>query len=83
MVTLYGSQPAGRTAASVLTAMGKTDWIAKTHAEYVEKAVAMANDVPMLSKARRTLRQEFLDSPVCKGYREAVERAYEAMVKKG
>jgi predicted O-linked N-acetylglucosamine transferase (SPINDLY family) len=76
MVTLYGTQPSGRSAASALTVMGKTDWIARTPAEYVEKAVAMVQDLPALGKIRKTLRQEFLDSAVVKGYAPAVEAAY-------
>lgn len=76
LVTRYGTQPAGRTAASVLTLMGHADWIARTPEEYVEKAVALVADLPALSKIRKTLRKEFLDSPVVTGYREAVEAAY-------
>jgi predicted O-linked N-acetylglucosamine transferase (SPINDLY family) len=77
IITLYGTQPSGRNTSSVLTAMGRTDWIAKTPEEYVEKAVALANDLKTLREARKTLRQEFLDSPVVKGYSEKVEAAYQ------
>jgi predicted O-linked N-acetylglucosamine transferase (SPINDLY family) len=76
MVTLYGTQPSGRTASSVLTVMGKTDWIAKTTEEYIEKAVALVSDIPALGKIRKTLSAEFLASPVCTGYPQAVEAAY-------
>ena len=79
MVTKYGTQPSGRTAASVLTAMGKTDWIAKDDAEYVEKAVAMVQDIPALAKIRKTLHDEFMTSSVIVGYVDAVEAAYRTM----
>jgi len=79
MVTRYGTQPSGRNAASVLTAMGKTDWIAKDEAEYVEKAVALVSDLPALVKIRQTLHTEFLDSPVVFGYVDRVEAAYQEM----
>jgi predicted O-linked N-acetylglucosamine transferase (SPINDLY family) len=77
IITLYGTQPSGRNTSSVLTAMGRTDWIAKTPEEYVEKAVTLANDLKTLREARKTLREELLKSPVCAGYAERVEAAYQ------
>ena len=76
IVTLLGTQPGGRTTAAVLTSIGHPEWVAKTPVEYVDVAVRMANDVPALGKIRKTLRDEFLASPVVKGYREAVEAKY-------
>ena len=63
--TLYGTQPSGRTAASVLTLMGRKDWVARTPEEYVEVAVRMAGDAEV-RKARKTLRDEFLNCPAVK-----------------
>jgi predicted O-linked N-acetylglucosamine transferase (SPINDLY family) len=77
ILTLYGNKPAGRNTSSVLTAMGRTEWIARTPEEYIEKAVDLAeNGVRELAKARQSLRQELLESPVVKGYVEKVEEAY-------
>jgi predicted O-linked N-acetylglucosamine transferase (SPINDLY family) len=76
LITLYGKQPSGRSATSVLTAMGRKDWIAYSEQEYIDKAVALAGDIPTLNKSRKTLRDELMTSPVVKGYREAVEAAY-------
>lgn len=76
LLTLYGTQPSGRSATSVLSAMGRTDWIARTPEDYVEKAVAMADNPKAMADARKTLRDELLDSPVVKGYSEAVEQRY-------
>jgi protein O-GlcNAc transferase len=75
-ITLYGTQPSGRSMSSILTAMGRTDWIAKTPAEYVEKVVEWSERTKELAQARKTLRNELLESPVVKGYVEAVEKAY-------
>lgn len=41
-VTLRGDRYAGRMAAAVLAALGRSDWIAETPAQFVELAVAMA-----------------------------------------
>jgi protein O-GlcNAc transferase len=77
IITLYGTQPAGRNTSSVLTAMGRGEWIAKSKEEYIEKAVALANDFKTLREARKTLRNELMDSPVVKDYAGAVEAAYQ------
>lgn len=75
MVTLYGTQAAGRTASSVLTAIGRDTLIAKTRDEYLSLAVNLSDSVTV-ALARKTLRQELLESPVVKGYAAAVEEAY-------
>lgn len=79
IITRYGRQPAGRTASSVLTVMGRGDWIARTDAEYVEKAVEWAGRPADLAKARRTLSGELVGSPVVKDYHVAVEAAFAQM----
>jgi predicted O-linked N-acetylglucosamine transferase (SPINDLY family) len=81
LVTLYGTQPSGRSAASVLTCMGRADWVAKTPEEYVKIAVAMAGDPKALAECRKTLRDELLRSPAVAGYVEKVEEAYKQMWK--
>lgn len=78
-VTLYGTQAAGRTGASVLYAVWgdrAQAWIGFTPEEYAEKAVSLCQDIPALARVRKTLREEFMASPVVKGYREAVEAKY-------
>ena len=79
IVTLYGRNPGERTTSSVLTAMGRTEWIARSVEEYVDLAVGLAKDRPTLGLVRKTLRDELLRSPVCTGYVEAVETAYHQM----
>lgn len=78
-LTLRGKQPSGRTAASVLTAMGRTEWIAETVDDFVAKAVAISSggvETKCAITARKILRAEFLKSPVIAGYAKAVEAVY-------
>ncbi len=63
IVTRSGCQPAGRLGASILTAMGRPEWIAYN------------------ADVRKTLRAEFLSSPVVNGYVTAVENAYRVLWK--
>jgi protein O-GlcNAc transferase len=79
LLTRYGPQASGRTAASVLTAIGRTDWIAYSAEEFVAKAVELAGKPADLAAARKTLRKELVESPVVAGYAGAVERAYKSM----
>ncbi len=78
LITLRGSQPAGRNTASVLTAMGREEWVANSPEEYVELAVKMADDANLknLVTIRKKLKNEFLESPVVKDYCRRVEEAY-------
>jgi predicted O-linked N-acetylglucosamine transferase (SPINDLY family) len=79
VVTLYGTQASGRTTSAVLTAMGRKEWIAKSREQYIDIAANLAADIPALTKARKTLREELLASPVVKDYPKAVEAAYRQM----
>lgn len=81
LLTMYGTQPSGRTASSVLTAIGRKDWIARSEKEYVDNAIGWANRPHELAKARKTLRDELLSSPVISGYCSAVEKAYRTLWK--
>lgn len=79
LVTRYGTQAAGRTASSVLTLMGRTEWISYTNHDYVEKAVEWAGRTDELSDARKVLRDELVNSPAIKDYAKSVEKAYREM----
>ncbi len=75
---MYSGSPAAIVNGSIQETKlwARTDWIARTPAEYVAKAVEWSERTKELADARKTLRQELLDSPVVKGYVEAVEQAY-------
>lgn len=80
MITKYGTQPSGRSAASVLTQMGLAErHVAYSWEEYVELAQALEADRKYLADQRQTLRDTLLESPVIKGYPEAVEKAFREM----
>ncbi len=76
VLTLYGSQPSGRNTSSVLTVMGRSEWITRSPTEYIREAVDWSFRTKELADARKTLRKELLESPVVAGYVEAVEDAY-------
>ncbi len=76
ILTRYGTQPSGRTAASVLTCMNRAEWVAGDDEDYIAKAVSISSDAKSLAECRKTLRGEFLESPAYKGYVEAVEVLY-------
>ena len=63
-VTLADRPSVGRIGSSVLQALGRPEWIAKTELEYVEKVVALASDLPALAKIRAGLRDEMHASPL-------------------
>lgn len=79
IITLYGTQASGRTTSSVLTAMGRTQWIAKSPEQYVELATTLTQDLRALAKERLVLREQLLASPIYVGYVDAVEAAYREM----
>lgn len=58
VVTLAGDRHAARVGASLLTAVGRTDWIARDWANYVAIAVALAQDAAGRTVTRQSLRDE-------------------------
>jgi len=63
-VTLAGNTMIARQGASLLSAAGLNDWIASSEAEYVDKAIAFAEDLPGLNALRSGLREKVLASPL-------------------
>ncbi len=80
-VALMGATPASRASASMLTALGMGEWVARDPDEYVRIAVQAAGDLPRLARLRETLRQRLTDSPVGNPrlYCRALEAAYRTM----
>ena len=71
----------GTLGASIVTALGRPEWIAHSEDEYVDKLVALASDIPALAVLRAGLRQEMQASPLMDepGFARDVENAYFAM----
>lgn len=81
VVTLAGRTHVSRVGVSLLTNMGLKELVAQSPEEYVETAVALAQNAPGLQELRSTLRQRMQSSPLMDGPRFArnVEDVYRAM----
>jgi len=64
VITVAGTRPSSRSAASVLTTAGLGEWIAATAEDYVRLAVDFGRDEPALVGLRKSLRQEMRQSPL-------------------
>lgn len=84
VITLAGATMVGRQGASLLTAAGLDDWIARSEQEYLVLAVRRANDIPGLQALRLQLRRRVLDSPLfnaaafARDFEEAVKSMWES-----
>ncbi len=78
MVSLRCATLVGRISASILTALGLTDWIANTEQEYIEIALKKSLNLKGLSKIRQRLKENFKLSAIGdpKVYTLAVEQEY-------
>lgn len=77
-VTLCGRPAVGRLGSSILHGMARPQWIARSEQEYVEKALALARDLPGLTRIRAGLRAWMQDSPLMDeaGFARHVEDAF-------
>jgi protein O-GlcNAc transferase len=64
VVSLCGDRHAARVGASLLTAIGHTEWIARDANEYVKIAATLAGSPAVLESASAQLRQDMLNSPL-------------------
>ncbi|MCC6510898.1 MAG: tetratricopeptide repeat protein [Pirellulaceae bacterium] len=82
-VTCPGDRFASRHAYAHLSNVGLTNGIARSQAEYVQKAVALASDLPQLQQLRQSLRAKLSSSPLFQGqefaqnFVELMRRVYE------
>jgi protein O-GlcNAc transferase len=78
VITLAGQTHVSRVGVSLLTTVGLPELIASTPQEYVDKAVALAFDLPRLSQLRANLRHQVAASPLCDavGHTQAMETMY-------
>lgn len=64
VVALRGSRLIARTAASLLSHVGRPEWVADNHEHYIEIAASLAHNREKLASIRAGLRKEFLTSPL-------------------
>jgi len=76
-----GSAVTSRFTESILTALGRTEWVCATEEAYIAKAVGLARDPDGRKAIRLQLREQFLNSPLgdAKGLARHLEDAYFAM----
>ncbi len=81
VITLAGHLFVQRLSATMLHALNLEELIATTPEEYIEKAVALAQDQRRLYRLKAGLRQRMKDSPLCdgQGLARAMEAAYHNM----
>ncbi len=81
VLTLAGARHAGRLSATLLTALGLTDWIAATPEQYVDLAVRQTADLDRLAALRAGLRERMRTSPLCDGasFTRGLEDVYRAL----
>jgi len=71
VVTQAGATMAGRMGASLVTAAGLPELVARDRAAAIEIAVALAGDRARLAALRRDLRPRMAAAPLCDGPRFA------------
>ena len=61
-LSVAGDRLLSRQGASLLSAAGLPEWVAQSQAQYVDKAIALAGDLPKLARLRAGLREQVLVS---------------------
>jgi predicted O-linked N-acetylglucosamine transferase (SPINDLY family) len=79
IITLRGRRHAGRMVSSVLTCVGRPDWIAETPDDYVRVATDLCRQPELLAQTRSTLRDVMSRSALCDAPRFA--RQFEATIR--
>jgi predicted O-linked N-acetylglucosamine transferase (SPINDLY family) len=80
-VSLAGRPSVGRLGSTILEGLGHPEWIAASEQDYVDRAVALAADLPELARLRAGLRAEMEGSPLMDeaGFARKLEAAYREM----
>ncbi|MFA6970870.1 MAG: tetratricopeptide repeat protein, partial [Gallionella sp.] len=80
-ITLAGRPSVGRLGSSILQGIGHPEWITNSEADYVAKAVELANDLGRLAAHRSALRGEMERSALFDeaGFVHNIENAYRQM----
>ncbi len=81
VVTLEGDHHAARVGASLLSAAGLKEFIARTPGEYTAIAAGLASAPGRLAELRSTLRERVAASALCDGaaHARALEAAYRGL----
>ena len=81
VVTLAGLTHVSRVSASLLTHLGRPEWIAHSEDEYIEKCAGLAAALPYLAELRASQRERMRLSPLCDAARFTahLETAYRDM----
>ena len=64
VVTLLGDRHVSRVSASLVTAVGHPEWVARSEDDYVRIATSLAGDLPRLSEVRQGLRAQMAASAI-------------------
>ncbi len=82
VVTLRGARHAARVGASILTHMGRSEWIATDVAGYQQIALGLATDLGTLAKQRGSLRSALRASTLCDaaGFARKLEATYRELL---
>jgi len=73
VVTLAGQTHVSRVSASLLTSLGRSEWITHSESEYLGKCVALAADLSALAQDRAGQRERMRRSPLCDATRFTVQ----------
>jgi len=78
VIAREGDRMASRMTASMLDAIGRSEWIARSEAEYIDKVVALSRDVEQRKVPRSGQRKRMAASPLCdaRGLALSLENAY-------
>src|SRR5262245_12570672 len=81
VITSPGTRSVSRSAASILTSAGLTEWIASGPEDYVRLAVEFAREEKTITQLRASLRRRMRESPLMDeaGFVRDVESAYRRM----
>jgi len=81
VVALAGQTHVSRVSASLLTYLGRPEWIAHSEDGYIAKCASLAADLPFLAEARASQRERMQSSPLCDTPRFTahLENAYREM----
>jgi protein O-GlcNAc transferase len=80
-ITLAERPGLGRCGSTILEGVGHPEWIAKSEAEYINKAVGLASDLTALANLRAGLREKMEASPLMDeiGFTRRIEAAFQEM----